>query len=245
MDPVYRASKKTGEHRQGFHCVKPATMSSQLHLLEQRMITREVAYMTNRKIKNYHINKLAYDIVYDNLKMLCIVLLCLNKHYPRQFYRLNVRKWLDEHEEWCDMMNEYEEDDIYDYKMNEFCMKCGIDDDTAMKIVEKHLNKYNDTNMKILRENLKLALVHTGYDFSFGKVRLKRIADALLEEEYLHWKDDILKFGISIEKDLEDFNFEKFKNKKKHEPTIQECKDAAQKLEMYRAYFESVINSEE
>ncbi len=121
--------------------------------------------MTNRKIKDYQRNKLTYDILFDNLKMLCTVLLCLNRHYPKLFYRLNVQKWLEEHAEWCEMMNDYDENDAYDWKMKDFCEKCGVDDERSMEIVKKHLHSYHPKNMIILRDNAKLALVHTAMDF--------------------------------------------------------------------------------
>ena len=201
--------------------------------------------MTNRKIKDYQKNKLTYDILLDNLKMLCIVLLCLNKHFPKQFYQLNVQKWLEEHAEWCDLMNEYDENDAYDYKMQELCDRCGIDGDVTMKIAEKHLNKYHPKNMVVLQENVKLALAHTAIDFGFGRIRLERLTQALLNEEYPNGQEDIGRFGIEVEKELQDIDWRRLKPKRQKPPTIQEQKEASKSLAEYRAYFEYVMNKEE
>lgn len=201
--------------------------------------------MTNRKFKDYQKNKLLYDIMLDNLKMLCIIMLSLNKHFPKLFYRLNIQKWLEEQADWCELMNEYEECDAYDFKMQNFCEKYGVDDDTAMKIVKKHLNTYHEKNMIVLRENVKLALVHTAFDFGFGKVRLEKLTSALLNEEYPNWQKDVARFGIEIEKELQNVDWRKLKPKKERLTSIQEQKEAAKKLAEYRAYFEYVMSKEE
>lgn len=200
--------------------------------------------MTNRKIKDFHKNKLAYDILLDNLKMLSIILLCLNEHFPKLFYQLNVQKWLEDHKEWCEMMNDYEANDAYDFKMKEFCDECGIDDEITMRIVEKHLNKYHPKNMTVLQENVKLALIHTAVDFCFGKIRLGRLTDALLNEDFPNWVDDIAKFGIIVDDEVRDINYRKLKPKKQKAPTVQEQKESAKMLAEYRAYFEYVTKEE-
>lgn len=198
--------------------------------------------MTNRKIKDYHKNKLTYDILFDNLKILCITLLCLNKHFPKLFYQFNVQKWLEEHAEWCETMNNYEENDVYDYKMQEFCEKCGVDDERTMAIAEKHCRQYRHKNMVVLQENVKLALVHTAFDFGFGPVRLNRLITALLEEDYPNWKDDIATFGIEVDAELQDIDYRRLKPKKVKAPTVQEQKEAIARLNEYRAYFDYVTN---
>lgn len=201
--------------------------------------------MTNRKIKDYHKNKLTQDILLDNLKMLSILLLCLNKHFPKLFYQLNVQKWLEDHKEWCKMMNDYEANDAYDFKMKEFCDECGISDEVTMRIVEKHLNKYHPKNMTVLQENVKLALIHTVVDFSFGKKRLNRLTDALLNEEYPNWVDDIAKFGICVDNEIQDIDYRKLKPIKQKPPTVQEQKEVAKMLSEYRSYFYYMTSKEE
>lgn len=198
--------------------------------------------MTNRKIKDYHKNKLTYDILFDNLKILCITLLCLNKHFPKLFYQLNVQKWLEEHVDWCKMMNEYEQNDAYDYKMQEFCEKCGVDDERTMAIVKKHLRNYHPKNMTVLQENLKLALIHTAIDFGFGSKRLNALIGFLFEEEYPNWQEDINKLGIEVDAELCDIDYRRLKPKKERAPTVQEQKEAAARLNEYRAYFEYVTS---
>lgn len=200
--------------------------------------------MTNRKIRDYHKNKLTYDILLDNFKMLCIILLCLNKHFPKKFYQLNVQKWLEEYAEWCSLMNEYEEDDAYDFKMEEFSRKCGIDDDIALKIVTKHLGSYCPQNMKVLSENVKLAFVHTVTDFGFGAKRLKVLTEALLQEEYPKWREEINEFGIDVDAELKDVDYRKLQMKKKKAPSLEEKRKAAQDLAEYRAYFDSIVSQE-
>lgn len=200
--------------------------------------------MTNRKIRDYQKNKLTYEILLDNFKMLCIILLCLNKHFPKLFYQLNVQKWLEEYAEWCAMMNEYEEDDAYDFKMEEFSRRCGVDNELAVKIVKKHLNSYGEKNTKVLSENVKLALVHTVTDFGFGAKRLRILTDSLLVEEYPDWREEIKTFGIDVDAELNDVDYRRLKMKKKADPSLEEKRKAADGLAAYRAYFNDVIANE-
>lgn len=47
--------------------------------------------MTNHKIKDYHKNRLAFEVIVKNYEMLCTLLIVLNKEYPKTFYPKKCR----------------------------------------------------------------------------------------------------------------------------------------------------------
>lgn len=52
--------------------------------------------MTNHKIKDYHKNRLAFEVIVKNYEMLCSMLIVLNKEYPKTFYPKKCRQWIDD-----------------------------------------------------------------------------------------------------------------------------------------------------
>lgn len=201
--------------------------------------------MTNKKFKNYHKNKIAYDVIVDNYKMLCIILLTLHDIYPKTFYAKKMQEWLEDFAESCKMMNEYEADDMYDYKMKQFADECRINENDCIMIVRKHLSKYNYQNTKVLAENVKLALVQLCFDFGFGEVRLKRLTNALLTTDRPDALKEIKAFGINYEWDLGQVDCTKLAPKKKNKVTIAEANEARANLQWLKAYQDSVINGNE
>ena len=204
--------------------------------------------MTNRKIRDYHKNKLLHDILGDNFKMLCTLLIILNEQYPKKFYKLNVQRWLEDYVDTCKKMNEYERDGAYDYKMKQLCESCGIDDSRSMAIARKMSSyQYNNPNMIVLRDNVKLALIHTSLSFGFGRKRLESIISLMLERSYDDWRERADKLGIEYDDDQNRLDYRKLRSKEAAPDTFKERNEALEKLNEYRAYVEylSLQESEE
>lgn len=201
--------------------------------------------MTNKKIKDYIKNKPVYDVLTDNFKMLCIFMLSLHEIFPKQFYQKNVQEWFEEYSDSCKMMNDYEEDGAYDYKMEGFCKKCGIDDDICMKIICKHLKKHHPKNMLVLKDNLKLMLIQTSLDYGFGKERLTRLTEHLLESDYPDWEVKIRSLGFDFEYDMGSVDFDKLKPKKQRSISLSEQREALAKLQAYKDYTDRVTMADE
>lgn len=73
--------------------------------------------MTNHKIKDYHKNRLAFEVIVKNYEMLCTLLIVLNKEYPKTFYPKKCRQWIDDFADNCKIANEWDKDGVYAYKM--------------------------------------------------------------------------------------------------------------------------------
>lgn len=84
--------------------------------------------MTNHKIKDYHKNRLAFEVIVKNYEMLCSLLIVLNKKYPKTFYPKKCRQWIDDFADNCKIANEWDKDGVYAYKMQRACENSGIDD---------------------------------------------------------------------------------------------------------------------
>lgn len=200
--------------------------------------------MTNRKFKDYHKNKLCYDVILDNFKMLCIIMLTLHDLFPHDFYPKKMQEWLENYSKSCRLMDGYENDSIYDYKMEQFVNECDINSADCVKIVHKHLSKYNKENTNVLAENVKLALVQLAYDYGFGETRLKRVINALLETDRSNAAEEIKKFGIDYEPDFSAFDYRKLvPKKKKVRTTIAEEQKAKKDLAWLKSYQDSVMNA--
>ncbi|MBR6102606.1 MAG: hypothetical protein IKP95_09270 [Ruminococcus sp.] len=202
--------------------------------------------MTNRKIKDYHKNKLLLDVLTDNFKMLCTLLIILHECYPKKFYKLNVQRWLEEYVDTCNQMNEYERDGAYDYKMKQLCDACGIDDSRSMAIAKKNASQsYNIPNMIVLRDNVKLALVHTSLSFGIGRQRLENVISLMLERRYDDWRDRAHELGIEFNDDRDRLDYRKLKPKEDKPDTFKERNEALEKLNQYRAYVEYLSTQEQ
>lgn len=82
--------------------------------------------MTNHKIKDYHKNRLAFEVIVKNYEMLCSLLIVLNKKYPKTFYPKKCRQWIDDFADNCKIANEWDKDGVYAYKMQRACENSGI-----------------------------------------------------------------------------------------------------------------------
>ena len=131
--------------------------------------------MTNHKIKDYHKNRLAFEVIIKNYEMLCSLLIVLNKEYPKTFYPKKCRQWIDDFADNCKIANEWDKDGVYAYKMQRACENSGIDLNMVVTFVERNCKEFNLQNRAILADNIKLALVQTATEYGVGGKRMKAI----------------------------------------------------------------------
>jgi hypothetical protein len=146
--------------------------------------------------------------------MLCIIMLTLHELFPHDFYTKKIQEWLEDYSHSCRIMDEYEQDGVYDYKMKQLTDENKINTDDCIRIVRKHLNHYNRQNTFVLAENVKLALVQLSCDYGFGKKRLDRLVKALLSTDRPNALEDVKKFGIDYDPDFSTVDHRKMLPKK-------------------------------
>jgi hypothetical protein len=168
-------------------------------------------------------------------------MLTLHDLFPHDFYPKKIQDWLENYSESCRLMDDYESEGAYDYKMEQFVKECKIDSAACVKIVRKHLSKYNTQNTCVLAENVKLALVQLAYDYGFGKTRLDRLVDALLETDRPNAVEEIKKFGVEYDPDFSAVDYRKLAPKKKKiKTTIAEQQKAKSDLAWLKSYQDSI-----
>lgn len=200
--------------------------------------------MTNKKIKNFHKNKIYMDVAMESYKMLAIVLLELRRLFPHDFYAKKCSEWIEAYTETVQQFNEYDEAGCFDFKMDKECQEHGISENTCVDIVIRHLHKFSPQNTVILASNLRLMLLETAVDFGFGKQRLDRLIDGLLNCRYA---DPVKQLeeetGIEVTSDIRDFDIDQIKPKKT-KVSYEEGMEAKRHLTALKAYQDDVRSGE-
>lgn len=195
--------------------------------------------MTNHKIKDYHKNRIAFEVIVKNYEMLCTVLIVLNKEYPKTFYPKACRKWIDDFADNCKIANEWDKDGVYAYKMQQACESYGIDQNMVVAFVERECEEFNFQNRAVLADNVKLALVQTAAEYGIGEKRMKAIQKALLDTVIKDPREQVKALGIDDyveECSVGQVDIRKFRVKDKVRTTLQEQKETAAGLEAFRRW---------
>lgn len=195
--------------------------------------------MTNHKIKDYHKNRLAFEVIVKNYEMLCSLLIVLNKKYPKTFYPKKCRQWIDDFADNCKIANEWDKDGVYAYKMQRACENSGIDLNMVVTFVERNCKEFNLQNRAILADNIKLALVQTATEYGVGGKRMKAIQNAMLETFIDNPREQVKALGIDdyIEEcTVGQVDIRKFRVKDKVRTTLQEQKETSAGLEAFRRW---------
>ena len=195
--------------------------------------------MTNHKIKDYHKNRLAFEVIVKNYEMLCTLLIVLNKEYPKMFYPKKCRQWIDDFADNCKIANEWDKDGVYAYKMQQACESYGIDQNMVVAFVERECEEFNFQNRAVLADNVKLALVQTAAEYGIGEKRMKAIQKALLDTVIKDPREQVKALGIDDyveECSVGQVDIRKFRVKDKVRTTLQEQKETAAGLEAFRRW---------
>lgn len=200
--------------------------------------------MTNRKIKDYRKNKLLHTILVENMRNLCRILLTLNKLFPKKFYPKAISEWMIGYADTCRETDRYDELDIYDYKMELWCEEYGISEDFCKEFVRRNNPIVtNPDNIKVLANNVKLALVHTCMDFGIGDKRLTELVEALKGPLPERPEEEMHRLGIEVEfQKLIEVDYRKLLPKKQKQASYDDLKRGYEGLTALKAYQDEVIN---
>ena len=169
-------------------------------------------------------------------------MLVLNKLYPKQFYGKRLHEWLATYEDNCTVMNEYDANDAYDYKMEQLCREYGVDEKWCLEYTRKNAPKgMNDQNIIVLANNVKLALVQSCMEYHIGEKRLKEICAELDKPQPKEPEKLLKKSDIEIEyQRVEDMDYRKLLPKKEKSASYQDIKRGYEGLAALKAYQEEV-----
>lgn len=203
--------------------------------------TGGVRAMTNRKFKDYHKNVIVHKCVEESGRNLARILLALNKVYPKVFYAKTIQEWMELYPDTCRKMDMLDAADAFDYKIERLCEEYGIDGKWCMEFVRRNSDVTNADNIKVLANNIKVALVHTCSQYGIGRKRLAEIQAELDKEQLREPEKELKKFGINMEsQSVGEMDYRKLVPKKQKEASYEDIKRGYQGLAALKAYQDEV-----
>lgn len=205
--------------------------------------------MTNPKFKSASKNIAAHLIINANAEMLAVLILVLNRHYPKQLYPKRVLEYINLHGETVKEMDEFTDNGIFDYKSDKLGERYNISDDVCKSIIRYQIiSKYKKTNpivannLIVLYKNLKFMLITLCSEFGFGAERTRQIIEYLLLETF----EDPLelvksKFNIDLSVPIEAVDYRKFEPKKQRKVTYSEGVQAQRNMAALKAYQDDIL----
>lgn len=200
--------------------------------------------MTNRVFRDYHKNKPIIDAVNDTVNVMCILLLTANKLFPKIMYPKAVCRFIDDRTEYCSVSDEYEQLDVFDYKMQRACESIGVKMEDSKRIVEKYMHPVNANVKNVLINNVALMFVQLHREYGLGQERRAQLVTALLSDQ-AETQNPIARIkemgGQIDETSISSVDYRKYR-KKKEKISYAEQKEAAKAMEWLKAYQDSVMN---
>lgn len=195
--------------------------------------------MTNRKIKNFQINRLALAVAEQNYRMIAMILLTLNDLYPKTFYPKKLVEWLDKYTISCKQFDEYDEAGVLEFKLNGMCDEYGITFEECRRIAADKLADFQNEQIKdIYARNLQLMLLETAVDFGFGVKRINAVKEYLTEHNWSGPETELRRrTGVStdFEKETQTFDISQVRYKERR-ASYSEGMDAKRHLAALKAY---------
>ena len=189
-----------------------------------------------------------------NMGHMGIMLYSLNRYFPQVFSRPVCRDFFGEYTHTVEQFGEDEE--ARDYMIEQYIKdKPWLSWETADKLIahfgeraETRLDKAiyaNDGFLPLFSMNLLMMMIQLHTDYSFARVRMERLVDAMLTTDYpdpIAWLGEL---GVQL---VEDDNsgyelIQMLGRKAKPAATLREQLDARRDLEALRAYQEEVRKS--
>ncbi len=204
--------------------------------------------MTNRKFKDYQKNRVVFAVVNKNYELLCTLLITLNKLFPKSFYPKKCIEWINDYENTCRTADEWDKDDVLNYKLDQGVKAYGIDVNKISQLVERRCKVLNQHNRRVLVDNVKLALIQTAEQYGIGVKRMAQLQAALIEERIANPIKEMNKLGISDfieETSVGQVDYRKFQCKNKVKTTLQEQQQARAGLEAFRRWTEENMSIKE
>lgn len=199
--------------------------------------------MTNRVFKDYHKNKPIIDAANETVTVMCIVLLTANKLFPKIMYPKAICTFLDDRAEYCSISEEYEQLDIFDYKMQQACDSIGVYTEDCKRIVEKYMHPVNNGVKDVYINNVRLLFVQLHREHGLGQERRARLVAALLSDQAETDKpiERVQDMGGNIDvTTVSSIDYRKYR-RKKDRISYQDQQRATKALQWLREYQESVM----
>ncbi|MBO5449780.1 MAG: hypothetical protein J5994_10725 [Ruminococcus sp.] len=205
--------------------------------------------MTNQKFKGASKNIAAHLVINANAEMLAILILVLNKHYPKQLYPKRVLEYINSHGETVKEMDEFTDDGIFDYKSDKLGERYNISDDVCKSIIKYQIvSKYKRTdpvvanNLIVLYKNLKFMLITLCSEFGFGAERTRQVIGYLRSEKFENPLGLVkARFDIDLSVPIEAVDYRKFKPKKQRKATYSEGVQAQRNMAALKAYQDEIL----
>lgn len=199
--------------------------------------------MVNRKIKDFHRNRILYNCMTENVRNLCRIMLTLNKTFPKQFYPKRITEWLTAYKDNCTYTNGLDAIDAYDYKLEQWCEEYGIDTEWCTEFVKRNSPSIRSPqNILVLVNNVKLALIQTCSEFGLGDKRMQELKAALEEEQPREPEKELAKFGLEYEfGSVGDVDYRRLAPNKKQKVNYADLKRGYEGLAALKAYQDSII----
>ncbi|MBS7398250.1 MAG: hypothetical protein KIG32_07530 [Ruminiclostridium sp.] len=206
----------------------------------------------NPNFKNHKRNNDFRELLTENYKLLAVIALTLNKHFPKEFYRKRIIEWFDKLVETAGLLNSWDRDGVFDYEIDNLTgnARVPISLELCTEIAKFHLLKStapkarifaeNKQLLEVLARNVQAALLQTHYDFGFGEGRMKRLTDALKTEWYLDPVGELSNLGVDASFELSDSDANKFFEHDKIRASLPEIKDFHRDIEAIRAYHKDI-----
>jgi hypothetical protein len=199
--------------------------------------------MTNRVFKDYHKNKPIIDAANETVNVMCIVLLTANKLFPKIMYPKAICTFLDDRTEYCNISDEYEQLDVFDYKMQQACDSIGVDTDDCRRIVEKFMHPVNNNVKDVYINNVRLLFIQLHREHGLGQERRVRLVAALLSDqaEIDRPLERIKEMGGDIDiTTISSVDYRKYR-KKPEKVSYKEHRQAIKDLQALKAYQDSIL----
>lgn len=199
--------------------------------------------MTNRVFKDYHKNKPIIDAASETVNVMCIVLLTANKLFPKIMYPKAICTFLDDRTEYCSISDEYEQLDVFDYKIQQACDSIGVYTDDCKRIVEKFMHPVNSSVKDVYINNVRLLFVQLHCEHGLGRERRARLVAALLSDQAETDRplERIQEMGGDIDiTTISSVDYRKYRRKKER-VSYREQQQATKALQWLREYQESIM----
>lgn len=200
--------------------------------------------MTNKIFKDYYKNKPIIDAANDTVKVMCIVLLTAHKLFPKVMYPKAICRFIEDRTEYCKISDGYEQDGVFDYKMQRACEEIALSTADCIAIVNKYMRPPCAQVMDVYINNVRLLFVQLNAEHGIGIDRRERLVAALLSDqaETDQILERIQEMGADI--DVTTFSgvdYKKYRVKPQKEASIKDQKAAAKGMEWLRAYQNDVM----
>ena len=208
----------------------------------------------NPNYRNRKRNEDFRDLLTENYKLLAIIALTLNKHFPKDFYPKKLINWYDTLTETAELLNRSDREGTFEYDIDNLTDQANVNltfEDcvsiTKFQLLKSTGAKSNafakDKNiLEVLARNVQGAILQTHYDFGFGSKRIAKLIHALKTDWYMDPVQQLSDLGIEASFELSDSDADKFFKHPKIHVDMEEIKEIRRGLDALKAYQDDIMN---